>query len=784
MNDGSNGPESYSNSNDDNNRSNAVLWPNKVYPKRRNVVRPPMVDSNLLRFLAKQKPLQKQAGQSQAYLDVQDDENTSSASVNNGDGEQQQQSLPLSNAPVPAPFVSPTDGYLTSLSQEDETRTIAPASDTTPTTLSPLSQQQELSLQPPSKVSQQLEAEQQQLEQVDDGDNLVDYDDSNSLVDSSGLGQFNRYRIASMLRTTLATDSSSNNDNNMSGEDEALFSLAGERVQSQALARTARRRVREFLKERDQAWTADSIPSSSSSTAISAPSERTTASPYGVQDVVDVMLSFGLTAKDIAEIFVHSPGIALMRPLQAQQRVDEIEANVDASVSVESTSTAAAVETNQKLKDETNDHNGETLQETLDRSLVGLLCGTLGLRKYDARKVLRNCPGLLTMRGSRSAEQVILLLSRLGVSASSIARDKNALPTLLSRSPAALFRLIAFLASDAVRMPMNKIGPLLRRSECQELLDMVAPVPVFDSNSDDVVQGKYNDGTTDPGVVAALWGQSSQVRRERINGVYRNMTKTASTLRNEIGTEDLGKVISAYPKVLLLDAEEQILPTANYLMNELGVWEDDLPRVLQLYPALLGMEISQMEQVAAFLLDLEVGPETLSSIFRSFPAILTLDIEKTMVPVVDFLKSKAEIANVGRFISRLPPILGYSVPNELQPKWEFLETIVSDARYELSRFPAYFSYPLERVEARFDYLRNVKQVPVQLLGLDKVLRFGDKDFAIKVAADRDFGKAFRAFTLDRKQVAAASARKKPTKQRAPKKKQAPPQQTNSNNKVL
>jgi hypothetical protein len=783
MNDGSNGPESYSNGNDDNNRSNAVLWPNKVYPKRRNVVRPPMVDSNLLRFLAKQKPVQKQAGQSQAYLDVPEDDGTSSASVNNSDSDQQQQSLALSNAPA-APFVSPTNGYLTSLSQEDEATTIAPASDTAPTTFSPLSQQQELSLQPPSLISQQQQQEaeqQQQLEQVDDSDSLVDFDDSNSLVDSSGLGQFNRYRIASMLRTTLATDSSSNNDNNMSGEDEALFCLAGERVQSQALARTARRRVREFLKERDQAWTADSIPIAAPSERAAAPSS-TSPALYGVQDVVDVMISFGLTAKDIAEIFVHSPGIALMRPQHAQQQVDEIEADVDASVSAESIS-AAAVEPKEKEEDGTNDHNGETLQETLDRSLVGLLCGTLGLRKYDARKVLRNCPGLLTMRGSRSAEQVIMLLSRLGVSANSIARDKNALPTLLSRSPAALFRLIAFLASDAVRMPMNKIGPLLRRSECQELLDMVAPVPVFDSNTDDVVQGKYNDGTTDPGVVAALWGQSSQVRRERINEVYRNMTKTASTLRNEIGTEDLGKVISAYPKVLLLDAEEQILPTANYLMNELGVWEDDLPRVLQLYPALLGMEISQMEQVAAFLLDLEVGPETLSSIFRSFPAILTLDIEMTMVPVVDFLKSKAEIANVGRFISRLPPILGYSVPNELQPKWEFLESIVSDARYELSRFPAYFSYPLERVEARFDYLRNVKQVPVQLLGLDKVLRFGDKDFAIKVAADRDFGKAFRAFTQDRKQAAAAGVRKKSTKQRAPKRKQAP-QQSNSYNKVL
>lgn len=795
-----------------------------------------MVDSNLLRFLAKQKQGQVTT---QAYLDGQEKAktDTSSSTIVNNDGDSgneqklEEKSLPVPDLPPPSPsFVSPTKAYLTSLAQAED-GAIASASgpaatDTTLTAqlslLSPLPPSTTLatalpqeqgrgqSLQPSPQISQPLVSEQQlqqQLEQVNDRDSdslvvdSVSIDDSNENsqveveVDSS-LGQFNRYRIASMLRTTLAADSSSNNGNdvNMSGQDETLFSLAGERVQSQALARTARRRVREFLKERDQAWTADtsSISSSSSAStdtvigaAVSIAATATSLPPYGVQDVVDVMLSFGLTAKDIAEIFVHSPGIALMRPQRAQQQQqgeEEIESELDAhaSMPVELTATASvAVEPKEKEED----HNGETLKETLDRSLIGLLCGTLGLRKYDARKVLRNCPGLLTMRGSRSAEQVVMLLSRLGVSANSIARDKNALPTLLSRSPAALFRLIAFLASDAVRMPMNKIGPLMRRSECQELLDMVAPVPVFDSNTDDADQGKYNDGTTDPVVVAALWGRSSQVRRERINQVYRNMTKTASALRHEIGTEDLGKVISAYPKVLLLDAQEQILPTANYLMKELGVWEDDLPRVLQLYPALLGMEISQLEQVEAYLLDLGVGPETLSSIFRSFPAILTLDIEKTMVPVVDFLKNTAEIHNVGRFISRLPPILGYSVPNELQPKWEFLESVVPDAPFELTRFPAYFSYPLERVEARFEYLRNVKRVPVQLLGLDQVLRFGDKDFAIKVAADRDWGKAFRTFTQDRKQ-ASVSERKKPTKERAPKKKQALQQANSNNNEVL
>lgn len=691
-----------------------------------------MVDSNLLRFLGKQKRLQ-QSGQLTA-ADVQE--------------LLQQQQL------------TPTDGYLTSLDNEtnsdcdsanDDTATITPFAEKIPAaTENTLLLDTDASSQPlplDETPAQGQTGQQQQQQQLDHGSA------------SSWLGQYNRYRVASVLV----------------GEDgqqveESLALAAGERVQSQALSRTARRRVREFLKERDRAWTASTEDSTSDGTSNSGAaaaaagngkpqsSSKAAVEPvipsYGMQDVVDMFLSYGFTAKDIAEIFIHSPGVALMRP-----RPKRVSAATITFFDGSNDTDTRAITTDDNGNDNVftiSSGNGETLQETVDRVFVNLLQGTLKLRKYDARKVIRNCPALLTMRGSRSAEHIIVLLQQLGVSTNSIARDKNALPTLLSRSPAAIFRLIAFLSSDAVRMPMNKIGPLLRRSECQELLDTVAPVPAAtDSSSssssavsNDHMETYNDDGATDPGVVSALWGRSSQIRRERINDIYRNMTATAWTIRHEIGTEDLGKVIAAYPNVLLLDAEHQILPVAHYLMEELGVWEDDLPRVLQLYPALLGMQVSQMKSVASYLLELEVAPETLSSIFRSFPALLTLNVENDMGAVVDFLRTTVGISNLGRFVSRLPPILGYSVPNELEPKWEFLQSIVTDARFELSRFPAYFSYPLERVKTRFQYLRQVKRLPRQLLSLDQVLRWGDKDFATKIARDVDNGVAFREFAQE------------------------------------
>ena len=186
------------------------------------------------------------------------------------------------------------------------------------------------------------------------------------------------------------------------------------------------------------------------------------------------------------------------------------------------------------------------------------------------------------------------------------------------------------------------IGPLLKRADCASLLNAVAPVPRLQQNDDFVVSNN--------GKHVLSWGTSSQERREKINDVYRQMSNTAWTLRHEIGTKDLGKVIAAYPSVLLLDAETKILPTASYLMNDLGIWQDDLPQVLQLYPVLLGMDVEDMKRIVNYLLSLEVSQENLASIFRAFPSLFQLDIEKDMKPVVQFLR-EIGITNVGRFIT-------------------------------------------------------------------------------------------------------------------------------------
>jgi hypothetical protein len=339
-----------------------------------------------------------------------------------------------------------------------------------------------------------------------------------------------------------------------------------------------------------------------------------------------------------------------------------------------------------------------------------------------------------------------------------MARDKTALPTLLSRSPAGIFRLISFLSSDAVRMPLANIGPLIRRADGQELLDAVAPIPRLQNpvNSD----GVSEEQAIDQKVESAIYGRRSEIRRDQVNQVYKNMIKTAWTLRNEIGTEDLGKVVAAYPSVLLLDAETQILPSANYIMEELGIMEGDLVSVLQLYPALLGKDVYEMQKVVEFLEALEISNDNLPIMFRAFPALLTLDVDKDMMPVVQYLQSIG-ISNVGRFIARLPPVLGYSVESELKPKWEYLNRVCMYANFELTRFPAYLSYPFERViKTRYEYLA-AKGFPTHIISVDTVLRFGDQDFATKVAREDDEGKLFAAFAKNRMNELAPKNQRRP-----------------------
>lgn len=548
------------------------------------------------------------------------------------------------------------------------------------------------------------------LEQPQPGHNEV-------IENQTWLSQYNAQRVTLKLLS-------------LGVENEAAAN-AGRIVQNYALARVTRRRIRKFLQERDAAWESGSTAPLVDRSGIKESISALAAGKFDIDGVISVMTEYGLTGADVAAIFSHTPSIAMM---QARSTVDE---------SAIGTGGEAAVRTS------------VSVEQTLERAFVNLLGERLKLRRYDARKVLRTCPGLLTSKGSKSADQVVNLMVSLGTSTNSLARDKSTLPTLLSRSPALIFRLVAFLTSAQLKLPLNAIGPILRQKQSAEMLNAVAPLKRTislgeNANNGQTMMDSTNNITSfnmEEGVRDYLRVDNT-LRQQKIDESYRSMEAVADVLRRSAGIRDFRKILSSYPDAFFLNVTN-IHHVASYLREDVGMTKDDVAKAIQTFPSLLKQDVTRIKDVVDFLRSIEVDEEDLPSILRSFPATLLLDIEKDMVPVVDFIRGIG-VRNIGRFVTRLPPVLGYSVEKDLQPKWDFLAEVCQFDYFEVARFPAYFSYPLDRViKLRYEYLRDCKGIPIQLARVDDVLRFGDREFATEIALDDDNGAAFAKFAEER-----------------------------------
>ena len=416
-------------------------------------------------------------------------------------------------------------------------------------------------------------------------------------------GQYNAQRVAQDLIDVY-------------GAEEGSAAEAGRVVQQQALDRAMRRNVQRFLRERDEVWSASAeFTGATTNGALRDASEvqaetitNSDASEQiqrsrGLAAVLEELAEAGLTGKDIAAILTHTPSVAFMSA-------------------------------------------SDTLRPILERTFA-LLSDTLKLRKYDARKVLRTCPGLLTGHGSKSAEEVVTLMSSLGVSAKSLGRDKVALPRLLSRSPAAIFRLAVFLSGRTVRMRPENVGALIRKPACADLLDAVAPVEPLN-------RMEISEFLADLDPISLLANSDDRARaqallqRQRVDDAYRTMTETAATLCHNVGVQNLASMIAASPGVLLLDMS-QFTSVVDFLAD-VGVDEEDVPIIMQSYPALIEADLANLEQTVAYLRSLGVQDDSLGGIFRAFPSLLLLDVEIDMMPVVSFLK-EIGVVNIGRFIT-------------------------------------------------------------------------------------------------------------------------------------
>lgn len=60
---------------------------------------------------------------------------------------------------------------------------------------------------------------------------------------------------------------------------------------------------------------------------------------------------------------------------------------------------------------------------------------------------------------------------------------------------------------------------------------------------------------------------------------------------------------------------------------------------------------------------------------------------------------------------------------------------------------------------RYNYLRDCKDIPIQLVRVDEVLRYGDRDFANIIALDEDNGVAFAKYVEEHSSASRSSRHK-------------------------
>ncbi|KAI8554283.1 hypothetical protein RHMOL_Rhmol05G0086300 [Rhododendron molle] len=210
----------------------------------------------------------------------------------------------------------------------------------------------------------------------------------------------------------------------------------------------------------------------------------------------------------------------------------------------------------------------------------------------------------------------------------------------------------------------------------------------------------------------------------------------------------------------------QILSTVDLLKSK-GFSDPDFPRLAFLCPDLFSaarLPHSQIESVFAFLAaDLSASIEESHGLILKCPQILSSNVEFCLRPTVSYLRElglkklnapsslNAHLLNtridkleekVGFLMSvgltrdesatvcaRFPAIFGYSVENNLRPKFEYLvREMMRDGVEEVKGLPQYFGYSLEkRIVPRHLHLKRRDVV----IPLKKMLWWGDEKFYAK-----------------------------------------------------
>lgn len=358
---------------------------------------------------------------------------------------------------------------------------------------------------------------------------------------------------------------------------------------------------------------------------------------------------------------------------------------------------------------------------------VEFLNATFNLRKCDLRKIFREQPGLLL-----PSEDKIPLM------------DTGACPAVLataSGGPAAgprssgsastnVYDVVYLLSSVGVK-PKNIKEMVVRWPQLLTL-----PVAQMLAVTD------YLGSLQFEGSVGSLYRQHPWVLAAPMGTVRR----AVEVLVDDIGVRRLENIIRAYPRALVKSQDDLLEPVR--LLLEVGLEQEDVVSVVETFPLLFGLEPLATRGVLAFWRDeLGLRKADVPRVCRAFPSLLGVDVQRQR-RVVAFLR-EIGVVNVARFATRLPPVLAYDVDADLRPKMAHLAASALSV-YDVVRFPAYFSYPLDTVIRPRTAFMETYDLPLTRFELKTLVTPADGKFASRVvgAPPQEYAAFKAAFLAD------------------------------------
>lgn len=314
-------------------------------------------------------------------------------------------------------------------------------------------------------------------------------------------------------------------------------------------------------------------------------------------------------------------------------------------------------------------------------SILYYLRHRLNMTFAQRRRIVTNNPHILTFDPA-SMLNTINALGDSGLSPTQIRNIVLRWPDALRLSPSRIRRVANYFTRPPVSLSHSSLVPLLRRAPWVFAYDVdhdLAPV---------------------------------------VNWLYDNVPLSA-----------LEKIVTSNPRVFPAK-REQLSKVRDFLHTVVGLSPHKAAITIASYPPLLTLPVDTVlvPAVHALLREVPLTSSELANCVRAFPAILSLDPEATVLPVINFFR-KHGVVNVARIVIRLPPVLGYDVETNLAPKMKFILRDLGLDIFHVLKFPGLFSHPLEnciKPRTRFAILQGKS---ISEIGLSQIVSLPETEFS-------------------------------------------------------